>query len=217
MMERGFRTTFHTGVEWEVTLQSKESERTREMVFFVQARGFDVLATTLFPPKDKGNKALLLSGNVWFHKPGLSKPVPISQRQKLLGNAVYGDIVSTNYAKDYAATFIASEAVANEICNLYYLKCITGNTTYDQIRYWISQERIVGVKAEYLSLSGKIIKTATIEYGNFVIINGNKSPFVSTIRIIDSLLTQDITTLSFDKPRLLEIPNHIYNLNLLVK
>jgi hypothetical protein len=73
------------------------------------------------------------------------------------------------------------------------------------------------VKAEYLSLSGKIIKTATIEYDNSVIINGNKSPFVSTIRIIDNLLTQDITTLSFDKPRLLEIPNHIYNLNLLVK
>jgi len=75
------------GVQWEVSVVSKEKERTTEMVFFVQARGFDVLATSLFPAKDKGNKILLVSGNMWFHRPGLSKPVPISQRQKLVGMA----------------------------------------------------------------------------------------------------------------------------------
>ena len=86
------------GVTWEAALESVEHTRVETMTFEVRARGFDILAETLAPPKSKGNKILMLLGNMWFYKPGLSKPVPISRRQRLLGNAVYGDIAATNYA-----------------------------------------------------------------------------------------------------------------------
>ncbi len=205
------------GVEWEVAVLSKEADRTSEMSFFVQARGFDVLATTLTPPKDKGNKILLLNGNMWFHKPGLSKPVPISQRQKLLGVASYGDIASTNYANDYDATPERNEVVNHELCYVYNLKSKSSKTTYDRIRYWVAQERLVGVKAEYFTLSGKMIKTATMEYAHSVRIDGNTRPFISKIHIPDVLMTTNETTLSFMKTAIKDIPDHVYNLNLLVK
>jgi hypothetical protein len=205
------------GVEWEVSVLSKEADRTSEMGFFVQARGFDVLATTLTPPKDKGNKILLLNGNMWFHKPGLSKPVPISQRQKLLGIASYGDIASTNYANDYDATPERDEIVNQELCHVYDLKSKSTKTTYDRIRYWIARERLVGVKAEYFTLSGKIIKTATMEYAHSIQIEGNARPFISKISIRDVLMTSNETTLSFVKTNIKDIPDHVYNLNLLVK
>ncbi len=205
------------GVEWDVSVLSKEGDRTSDMTFFVQARGFDVLATTLIPPKDKGNKILLVNGNMWFHKPGLSKPVPVSQRQKLLGIAAYGDIASTNYARDYEPTVNQPEVVNNEMCYVYDLKAKSNKTTYDQIRYWVSQERLVGVKAEYFTLSGKMIKTATMEYSHSVMIDGNTRPFISKLIIRDILMTTNQTTLSFVKTNIKDIPDHVYNLNLMVK
>ena len=75
------------GVQWEVSVVSKEKERTTEMVFFVPAKGFDVLATSLFPAKDKGNKILLVRADIWVHKLGLTKPARISTIQKPVGMA----------------------------------------------------------------------------------------------------------------------------------
>lgn len=204
------------GVEWEVSVLSKEGDRISEMTFFVQARGFDVLATTQAPPKDKGNKLLLVSGNMWFYKPGLSKAVPISQRQKLLGIAAYGDIASTNYANDYDATVSQREAVNDEMCYIYDLKAKTSKTTYDRIRYWVSVKRLVGIKAEYFTLSGKMIKTATMEYANSVAVDGRTREFISKINIQDTLMTINQTVLAFTKTNIKEIPDHVYNLNLLL-
>ena len=109
------------GVTWEVVLESIENTRTETMTFDVKARGFDIRGENLAPPKSKGNKILMLHGNMWFYKSGLSKSVPISQRQRLLGNAVYGDIAATNYANDYEATALADDSVNGEICYVFAL------------------------------------------------------------------------------------------------
>ncbi len=205
------------GVEWEVALISREREKMTEMSFFVQARGFDFLATSLFPPKDKGNKILFVNGNMWFHKPGLSKPVPISQRQKLVGMASYGDVAATNYANDYEAVHRGDENVNGELCSVYDLKALTGKVTYDRIVYWVSRERSVGVRAEYYTVSDKLIKTASMTYDNSVEVNGVARPFISSIEIHDVLMSSDVTTLKFSKNQLREIPNHVFDLNLLAR
>jgi Outer membrane lipoprotein-sorting protein len=104
------------GITWEVVLKSIEKTRTETMTYAIKARGFDILGENLAPPKSKGNKILMLQGNMWFYKPGLSKPVPISLRQRLLGNAVYGDIAATNYANDYEATELPQDTVDGSVC-----------------------------------------------------------------------------------------------------
>lgn len=205
------------GVEWDVSVVSEENGRISEMNFNVQARGFDVLATAMSPPKDKGNKILLVEGNMWFHKPGLSKPVPIAQRQKLMGLAAYGDIASTNYALDYTATFGEDESVNGELCYTFNLKAKNNKTTYDQIKYWVSKTRLVGIKADYFTVSGKQIKTASMEFNNNVTIEGQVRPFISKIYIKDVLLSNDQTVLTFNNTALKAIPDHVFNLNLLVK
>lgn len=185
------------------------------MTFDVKARKFDILAENLAPPKYKGNMLLMVNGLMWFHRPGLSKPVPISRRQKLLGKAAYGDIASTNYAEDYEATSLGDESVNGEQCYLFDLKSKNKKSTYDRIKYWISKDRLVGVKAEYFTVSGKIFKSAVMEYRNRVEIDGKPHPFISRITIQDELLTDDITTLEFTKPDFRKLPDYVFNLNLL--
>jgi hypothetical protein len=205
------------GVIWKLGVSATEKGETSSMNFEVSARGFDMLAETLDPPKHKGNKLLMIHGNMWFHKPGLSKPVPISKRQRLLGNAAYGDIASTNYAEDYEASTLPDDNYKDEDCHVYDLKSINKNATYDRIKYWVSKKRLVGVHAEYMTVSGKKFKSADMEYGNKVKTDGQIRPFISRITIYDELISADVTMLEFNFPRLRPLPDHLFNLNLFMK
>jgi len=86
------------GVEWKIDIDSIERGRQQNQTLKIKARGFNVLAETVSPPKLKGRKILMIDRNMWFIKPGLRKPVPISPRQKLMGGASNGDLASTNYS-----------------------------------------------------------------------------------------------------------------------
>lgn len=205
------------GMEWEVQVSSIEKDRRSEAVYDVKARGFDVLAVVVSPRKDKGAKILIHNGGMWFHKPGLSRAVPISQRQKLMGTASYGDVAATNYADDYEASLVGEETEGGEACYVYDLKAKLKMVTYDEIKYWVSKERLVGVKAEYFTVSGKKFKTATMEYENSIQTDGKKRPFISKIKIQEDILAGDSTTLTFTKPNLKEIPDSVFDLNSLVK
>jgi hypothetical protein len=205
------------GVTWEVTLVSQSHRGIETQSYEVKARGYDILAENLAPPKYKGNKIILLNGNMWFHRPDLSKPVPISQRQRLLGNAAYGDIASTNYANDYEATLLGEEYIDGESCFVFDLKSKDKNATYDGIKYWISKDRFVGVKAEYLTVSGKKLKTATMRYDNSAKVNGEVRPFMSKMIIFDELVSTAVTTLDMKPTGFQKLPDYIFNLNLLRK
>jgi negative regulator of sigma E activity len=205
------------GVAWEVSVIEQEHNLTNYITYSVKARGFDILASTLAPPKHKDDKVLMVNGNMWYYKPGLSKPVPISQRQKLMGNAAYGDITATNYAEDYEANRLPDEMIAGELCYVFDLKAKSKECTYDRIRYWVSKDRLVGVKADYYTLSGKRFKSSLMDYTNKVIYEGEEKPFISRVGIVDVLMSNDATVLKFDKPNIQPVADYVFNLNLLQK
>ena len=160
------------GLEWQIDIESVEGGRQQQRSIKVTARDFNSLAEFLTPPNVKGQKLLMLDRNMWFAKPSLSKAVPISPRQKLMGGAANGDIASTNYAGDYNIVQTSEDMVNGEHCYLFDLNAVDNRATYDRIKYWISKERLVGVKAEFYTVSGKMFKTATFDYKNSVTIDG---------------------------------------------
>lgn len=205
------------GVQWELHLETEDQTGKQEMTLEVQARGFDVVTTTLAPSRSKGNRLLMFKDNMWFYKPGLSKPVPISKRQKMMGSAAYGDVATTNYADDYEATLIGEELIDGVTCLVYDLRAIHNKVTYDRIKYWIDKERLVGIKAEYFTVSGQHFKSARMEYGNRVRRDGELKPFISRIEIQGKLLRSENTVLSFSDPILRKIPDYAFNLDLIAQ
>ena len=203
------------GVTWELTIDSREKGRESGMTVVVRSRGYDFLSETLAPPRSRGQKLLLVSGNMWFAKPGLRKPVPVARRQRLVGQAAYGDIAATNYADEYAATVVGEEPVDGEPCVLFDLAAREKNTTYDRIRYWVSRTRGVGIKGEYYTVSGKLIKTARMEYEPVAERDGRRRLFISSIVITDALIAENVTTLSFRNPVFGELPDHIFSVDML--
>ena len=203
------------GVKWRVVLKSIERGRSQNRTLDVKARGYDFLAVLTAPPKVRRNKLLMVSHNMWFWKPGISKPVPISSRQKLIGGASYGDIAATNYADDYKAVLMKDELINGELCYVFDLTAVTKKVTYDRIKYWVSKKRIVGIKAQYYTLSNKLFKEAVFEYRNQIVVSNRPKPFISKMTIYDQLSANDVTTMSFSKPKIVNVPASVLNLNLL--
>ena len=68
------------------------------------ATGTSSVAEVLQPIGSKGSKMLQVARNMWITKPGLRKPVAISPRQRLTGQASIGDIAATDYTRDMFAS-----------------------------------------------------------------------------------------------------------------
>jgi len=205
------------GIQWKIKLDSKENGRTQKRMLRLNARDVNSLAEFTAPAKVKGRKLLMHDRNMWFIKPGLKKPVPISPRQKLMGGASNGDIASTNYAGDYEVVAAVEEEFNGEACYLFDLMAIDKKVTYDKIRYWVSKERLVGVKAAFYTVSGKMFKSAIFEYDNRIQVEGKEYPFVSKMEITDALIKQNVTTMYYSNVKLKTISDATFNLNLLVR
>lgn len=177
------------GIVWEIKLNSRDGDKVDEpQRLVVKAVDESSVAEVLEPVRSKGSKILQVERNMWLTKPGLSKPIPISPRQRMSGQASNGDIAATNYAGDYEAQMSSNESVDGEPCYVLDLKAKHKRATYDKIRYWVSVKRLVGVKAEFQSVSGKLLKTAHFEYNSNIEHDGKRIPFISKMKIRDALV-----------------------------
>ena len=158
------------------------------------------------PKKIRGQRLIKKGTNMWFMSPGLQKPVPISQRQRLTGGAANGDIASTNYVRDYTAMRVTDETIDGVPCYVFDLFAREKSVTYDRIRYWVSKRELLGIRADFLSSSGKLLKTARFDYDNRINVGGKATPFISQMKIDDALQSNKLTTLSYSRIAVSEVP-----------
>jgi len=82
---------------------AKEDKRTHQ---------FSNLVRYVQPERDIGKMVLMNGSNMWFYDPSSKVSVRISPQQRLMGQASDGDVVTANFAKDYAAKLIGEETLA---------------------------------------------------------------------------------------------------------
>lgn len=205
------------GVSWDIDLETFEGSSTNKVKYKVKVKGVDALAEAIAPARNKGEMYLFNDRTIWFFKPGLKKPVAISARQKLMGQAANGDIASTNYYRDYSGKIVGSEMVDGEDTWKLELKAKAKNVTYDGIRYWISKKDRIGIKAEFLTVSGEMFKSATFEYKNKVVKGSQTFPFVSKMTIVDAVNKSNKTIITYFEPKPEKHADSIFNVNNLLR
>jgi hypothetical protein len=205
------------GITWQVEVASVEGGKSTTVSYRVKVKGVDALAEALEPARNRGELILFNDRNLWFFKPGIKKPVVISSRQKLMGQAANGDIASTNYARDYDGKVLGQEKVNGEDCYKLELKAKAKTVTYDGIRYWISVKDKVGIKAEFLTVGGTVFKTATFEYANKYPAAGKEVPFISKMTIVSAQNSADQSSLSYGIPTKEDHADSLFNVNNLVR
>jgi hypothetical protein len=186
------------GLKWTIGVDSRlKPDKTEYFELQVLATSGDWLAEFALPKNSQGNKLLRRGENMWFSQKSLRKPVPISQRQRLTGGAANGDIASTNYVRDYVATRLADEAIDGQATYVFDLKANGTSVSYDKIRYWVDQASGLGVRAEFYTLAGRLLKSASFEYGNSIVIDNLKRPFISKMVIQDEVNRNVRSVLSY--------------------
>lgn len=195
------------GISWRVAVDVYENnEKTDSQGIQLHANSDAWVADFLSPNKIRGQRLLKRGKNMWFSSPNASKAVPISQRQRLSGGASNGDVASTNYARDYEIVSVTDESVDGKTTRKFELRSKDSSVTYDQIRYWVDTQAKVGVKAEFLSKTGKLLKTAAFHYGNKIQYEGDTLPFVSQMEIKDALKQATVTRLIYSDIKVGPIP-----------
>ncbi len=208
------RGTVESGVRWQSQVITLDSEGEKKVRYEVKVKGVDALAEALEPARSKGETMLFNDRNLWFFRPGLKKPMAISPRQKLMGQAANGDIASTNYYRDYVGKLVGEETVNGQPCYKLELKAKAKNVTYDGIRYWITKDTRLGIKADFLTLSGETFKFATMEYNNKIKNKqGKEQTFISKMVIVDALNPKNQTTILYESLVLEDQPDKIFNIN----
>ncbi len=205
------------GISWEIDVDTTEDGTTNKVHYLVKVKGDDALAEATAPARNKGETMLFNDRNLWFFKPGIKKPLAISAKQKLMGQAANGDIASTNYLRDYDGKIVGEEVVGGKPAWKLELKAKAKNVTYDGIRYWISKDEKLGIKAEFLTVSGTMFKSAVFDYANKVVVNGQPSPFVSSMAITDALKASSKTVITYQSPKMEEQPDSLFNVNNLIR
>lgn len=191
--------TGNQGVQWTVTVSG-----TKNAKFVATSQGGKIFAEVIEPADATGRRYLAESdGAMWFWKPGLSRPVSVSKRQRLSGDAAIGDIASTSFVDGYKLDGEEPGEVNGEAATVYTMKANSPGDTYARINYWVTTKGNLGKKAEFYARSGTLIRSSTMDYQNTV----NGRPFLSQMVIVDGGTT---ITLKFSDVRVGSFPASLF-------
>lgn len=207
------RGSLEKGITWDSEVQTFEDGEKSVRQFKVRAKGSNAYVEAIEPARNRGEIYLFNDRTMWFFKPSLKKPVSISARQKLTGQAANGDIASTHYARDYTPTLEKTETINGQKVHVLMLKAKADNLTYDRIRYWISEKTRRAEKAEFLTLQGKPFKRATLKYQNKITVDGKPLDFVSEMTITDAQFEKNKSVIIYRKPRFEEHSDRLFSVN----
>jgi len=188
-----------TGIQWTVSVSGEKTAK-----FLAVSQNGKVFAEVIEPADSTGRKYLAESdGDMWFWKPGISRPVSVSKRQRLSGNAAIGDIASTSFVDGYKIDGQEDGEVSGEAATIYTLKANSLGDTYAKIRYWVTKSGNLGKKAEFYAKSDNLLRTSTMEYGN----SANGRPLISSMVIKDGSKT---INLKFSDVKIAQFPARLF-------
>lgn len=170
---------------------------------------FQTLVYMQSPAQDRG-KIMLRNGNIlWLYDPASKASVRISPRQRLLGNASNGDVVSSNLVGDYSAKLAGEEAVVDgdrksRTCTKLMLRQSNSSAPYGAVEFWVDARNNQPVKGKYFTKSGKLIKVAW--YRKLKSQMGASRP--TEVVIADGFNPNSVTVMSMSNFRAKKIPSN---------
>lgn len=178
-----------------------------EFKFQVMSRGNEnTIVLTTSPASDRGQAMLMRGRDLWVFMPSVSQPVRLSLSQRLTGQVANGDLARANFAGDYIPTLVGEETVDGRRAHLLELAARDRSVTYAKVRYWVAADDQHPLKAEFYSLSGKLLKTAL--YQDFREMAGRVRP--TRLVIDDALKAGERSILTYQSMDLRDLPERMF-------
>ena len=168
---------------------------------------FRSLVRYLAPARDVGKLILYNGKDLWFYDPASQGSIRLSPQQRLLGQASNGDVVTSNFARDYSATSATEETTQDgdrkpRLCLKLALEAQGPDASYPRIAMWVDASSHQPVKARFYADAGALLKTAY--YRRYETVFGAERP--SETVIIDGLDPGWVTVMRYSQWERREVP-----------
>jgi outer membrane lipoprotein-sorting protein len=202
---------FQVDVSIATTLADKSSE-TRK--YRVLSKGNEnSVVMVIEPASDRGQIMLMKGRDLWVFMPEVSQPIRLSLAQRLTGQVANGDLARANFAGDYHPRITGGETIGGEHYHVLELKAVDRSVTYQRVVYWVNKKTFWPLKAEFYSLSNRLLKRC--RYEDFQPMAGKTRP----VRLVmeDALKEGEQSVLNYAGMKLRDLPDKIFTKDYLKK
>ena len=216
IVQRAYEARFPTqGFEVGVLIRNFDGrEATEAREYKVLSKGNDnTIVVTLQPASERGQILLMKGRDLWLFLPDVSQPVRLSLAQRLTGVVANGDIARANFAGDYTPRVLGTEKIEDQEYYVLDLIAVDRTVTYQRVKYWVHKSTYLPVKAEFYSLSDRLLKTCT--YDNVRQLGGRLRP--TRLVMVDALRSEARSEMDYMDMKLRELPDKVFTKDYLKK
>lgn len=194
------------------TAQPERALETRK--YRVLSKGNENTIVMITEPASERGQIILMKGrDLWVFMPEVSQPVRISLAQRLTGQVANGDLARANFAGDYNPKLLRSETIDGESYLVLELAAVDRSVTYQKVVYWVNQKNSWPLKAEFYSLSNRLLKTC--RYENFRTLAGKVRP--TRLVMEDALRSGEKSVLEYSEMKLRALDDKMFTKDYLKK
>ncbi len=203
------------GFQVDVTITTTGASQSNEVrKYRVLAKGNTNSVVMVTEPASERGQIMLMKGrDLWIFMPDVSQPIRLALSQRLTGQVANGDLARANFAADYVPKILRSEKIANDDYHVLELTGVDRSVTYQRVLYWVREKDSWPYKAEFYSLSNRLLKTC--KYENFKLMEGKKRP--TRLVMEDALRGGEQSVLEYGNMKLRDLPDKIFTKDYLKK
>lgn len=210
IVERADRVRFPAqSFEVEITITGTSGGQPAEMRRYkVLSKGNEnTIVQTTEPASERGQALLMRGRDLWIYMPSVSQPVRLSLSQRLTGQVSNGDLARANFLGDYNAKMVRTDSAGNERHHVLELTAAERGVTYTKVMYWVNAANGHPVRAEFFSVSDRLLKTC--RYENFRTLGGVIRP--TRLVLSDALKAGDESIMEYSDMKTRDLPDRMFS------
>lgn len=209
VLEKADRIRFpREGFEVDVQIRSAAPGQSAELrKYRVLSKGnANTIVMITEPASERGQIMLMKDRDLWVFLPSVSQPVRLSLSQRLTGQVANGDLARSNFSGDYTPKILRNEVIDGENHYVLELTAVDRGVTYSRVVYWVKQANFRPHRAEFYSVSNRLLKTT--RYENFQMMLGAQRP--TRLVMEDALRKGEESVLEYSAMKLRDLPDKVF-------
>ena len=203
------------GFQVDVSIATTSQDKTPdERTYRVLSKGNENTVVMIMSPASERGQILLMKGHdLWIFLPNVSQPVRLSLAQRLTGQVANGDLARANFTGDDTPKLVRTETIDGEKYDVLELTAVDRSVTYPRVVYWVRQSSAAPYKAEFYSVSNRLLKTCL--YGKYENVLGRLRP--TQLVMTDALHQGEKSILDYSAMKLRDLPDKVFTKDYLKK
>lgn len=197
------------GFQVDINITSTAPEQVPEnRKYRVLSKGNENTVIMILEPASERGQIMLMKGrDLWVFMPNVSQPIRLGLSQRLTGEVANGDLARANFAGDYDPSILRTERIEGEEHIVLELMAADRSVTYHRVLLWVNKANHRPRKAEFYSLSNRLMKACT--YENFREMAGKHRP--TRLVMEDALRPGEQSVLEYEHMKLRNLPDKVFS------